>query len=61
MAPIQVVELDGVPNELEFESHGSSQQSEKYKPLFHYYGYQRVGSSGEISYLVQLFLALLEY
>ena len=44
MAPIQVVELDAVPNELKARSHSrASQQSDKSRNLYHYYGYQNVG------------------
>ena len=44
MAPIQVVELDAVPNELKVRSHSrASQQSDKTRSLYHYYGYQHVG------------------
>lgn len=44
MAPIQVVELDAVPNEIKVRSHSrASQQSDKSRALYHYYGYQHVG------------------
>jgi len=44
MAPVQVVELDAVPNELKLRTHSrSSQQSDKSRSLYHYYGYQHVG------------------
>lgn len=49
MAPIQVVELDSVPNQLQT----NSQQSDKCKTLYQYYGYQRVGCCrGEMAFLV---------